>query len=298
MSLHNLISLPPLENIKSKPPTEQKSEGALIWNSGRGFEKASRRKSWCDAHNPCRFCKDYVLGGTLRQACLVRPKSLKKPRKGKKKKIEEEEQAHSALMKLNETSSIVTPFKQILKDESWNKTLIRSQTSFSNLTGESSSPFSSVTSSTLPPLTESFPNFTFISLNSYMGPQLPPLVSSNSSFVINPLQYKLKNSDLHFSPKPQLTTIPSGLSSKPIPISNVSKAIKKLNRDQKGHKLKPKSILKNPTLPSLSKEVSFGTRTFETQALPLPQYSYRPESMHKDREEEACFSLMLLAKST
>lgn len=56
-----------------------------VWTSCRGLEKATRRKSWCDANDPCRFCRDYLMGGTLRQACLLRPKTLKKPRRGKKK---------------------------------------------------------------------------------------------------------------------------------------------------------------------------------------------------------------------
>src|SRR4051812_5093367 len=49
-------------------------------------DKVTRRKSWCPANDPCRYCKDYQMGGTLRQACEKRPRGLKIPRRGKKNK--------------------------------------------------------------------------------------------------------------------------------------------------------------------------------------------------------------------
>lgn len=47
------------------------------------FEMPSKRKSWCDENDPCRYCKDYRAGGTLRQACLLRPRNLKISRRKK-----------------------------------------------------------------------------------------------------------------------------------------------------------------------------------------------------------------------
>lgn len=57
--------------LNTSPKGSPKSKG----NSHR------RRKSWCAEKDPCKFCKDYHNRGSLRQACLFRPKELKKPRK-------------------------------------------------------------------------------------------------------------------------------------------------------------------------------------------------------------------------
>jgi hypothetical protein len=47
----------------------------------------SRRQRWCGTEI-CKFCKDYDEGGSLRQACRLRPKELKRTRRFHKKRTQ------------------------------------------------------------------------------------------------------------------------------------------------------------------------------------------------------------------
>lgn len=68
-------------SVKQKNSSSADQTRSNTWNSGRGKEKKPRRQSWCPVDKPCRHCKDYLGGGNLRQACMKRPKDLKRGRK-------------------------------------------------------------------------------------------------------------------------------------------------------------------------------------------------------------------------
>lgn len=101
------------------------------WDSGRQSNQTSRRRrSWCDLNDPCRYCKDYISGGSLRQACLLRPKGLKKKRKLKDEKKEEEGSSNP------ENSPKKTEEKQQKRHKSTKKKQKNSKNTIQNLEQE------------------------------------------------------------------------------------------------------------------------------------------------------------------